>query len=268
MKKWVVLVVCLILAGTSSAYTDEPDGVAPSFEKHYREIGPEIFYDKYEEPGMNEKGIFYGIVFNAYDHGRINGKWMSGFECEFAYAKLDYDGALSDGTPYSVSNLKDWLVDVRFLGGADFPKADRLDTLYVGIGYRYLRDDSSFDPAGYLRRSNYLYLPIGLKAMSCKKNGWSLGGSAEFDFLMLGLQVTDLSDLGGPSVSNFQRFGSGYGVRAAVSIENKGDKTDFKIQPFVRYWHIDESDPDKDYGAFIEPENKTTQYGLQLIWTF
>jgi hypothetical protein len=227
------------------------------------EIGPEIFYDKYEESGLNEKGMFYGIIFNAYDHRVVSGKWMCGFEGEFAYAQLDYDGQLQDGTPYSMSNLKDWLVDVRLLAGPDFPKTDRLYTLYFGLGYRYLSDDSSSDPAGYLRQSNYLYLPIGLKAMSCKKNGWSLGGSAECDLLLFGEQFSTIDSY---DITNDQT--SGYGFRAAVSIENKGDKTDFKIQPFVRYWHIDESDPDNDFGAFIEPENETTQYGLQLIWTF
>ena len=184
MKKWVALVICLIFAGTGSAY-NEPNNVAPSFKRHYLEIGPEIFYDKYEESGLNEKGMFYGIIFNAYDHRVVSGKWMCGFEGEFAYAQLDYDGHLQDGTPYSMSNLKDWLVDVRLLAGPDFPKTDRLYTLYFGLGYRYLSDDSSSDPAGYLRQSNYLYLPIGLKAMSCKKNGWSLGESASVTFSCL-----------------------------------------------------------------------------------
>ena len=243
MKKCIALIICLIFAGTVSAW----------------EIGPEVFYDKYEEfvggkTFMKETGTFYGIVLTSYSPGN----YISGFEGELAFGKLDYDGQLQDGTPYKMSDIKDLLADVRFLGG---------DKLYMGVGYRYLRDDSTSDPVGYLRHSNYLYLPLGLKLSTDTKKGWSLGGTAEFDLLMLGLQVSDLSNVGGPSVTNLQRFASGYGVRAAVSIKNKGDKTDFRIEPFARYWHIGKSDIDFETGWY-EPENKTIQYGVQLIWMF
>ena len=165
---------------------------------------------------MKETGTFYGIVLNSDNHG---------FEGELAYGTVDYDGQLLDGTPYEMSDIKDWLVDVRFLGG---------DIVYIGVGYRYLRDDSSPDPAGYLRQSNYLYWPIGLRLKSNEKKGWTIGGSAEFDFLVAGLQLSDLSNLGLGTVANVQGFGEGYGARGAIRLENKN----FRIEPFVRYWQL------------------------------
>lgn len=277
IRKKMVLLMCLVFAGAGSA-SDEPENETISFSRSSFEIGPEIFSHEYEEftdgeTLMKEEGTFYGIVFNHYNRPWVpespeesvtSSKWMAGFEGEFAYGQVDYDGHLQDGTPYKMSDIDDFLVNARFLRGLDFPKADMLHTLYLGIGYRYLRDDSSSDPAGYLRQSNYLYLPLGLKMESYKKNCWSLGGRAEFDLLLFGMQI---SEINGIDFTNNQT--SGYGFRACVDIENRGEKSSFKIQPFVRYWHIDESDKDNETGVlFIEPENETTQVGIQLIWRF
>lgn len=256
-----------------------PDEFVPSLLKHRTtfEIGPEFFYDEYKEfqggdTLMKEEGYFCGIVINSYSRPWIpesteesfgSDKWMFGIESEFAYGKLDYDGQLQDGTPYDVSNIDDFLVDARLLAGPDFLKADSLNTFYFGIGYRYLRDDSSFDSAGYLRQSNYLYLPLGLKSETLKKDSWSLGGKAEFDLLLFGQQI---STIRGIDLTNDQN--SGYGLRVAVDIENISANSIFKIQPFVRYWHIDKSDLDNEYGIGVEPENETVQVGVQLIWQF
>jgi len=275
MKKWIVLVISLMVTGTGSAYDEPGDGV-PSFLKEYWEIGPEIFSHTYEEFSggktlMKETGTFYGMVLNAYKHEWVrsspeepveSAKWMKGFEGEFAYGDVDYDGQLQNGTPYKMSGLEDWLIDVRGLSGPDYPKENRLYTLYFGLGYRYLRDDSSSDPAGYLRQSNYVYLPIGLKVLSYKTQGWSLGGGVESDILLYGRQI---STIGGQNYNN-EQF-SGYGFRANINMERQGDETAFKIQPFVRYWHIDKSDPDQS-GSTIEPENETIQYGLRLFLRF
>jgi hypothetical protein len=254
------------------------DNAETPFKRSSFEIGPEVFSHEYEEfmgseIVMKEEGNFYGIVLNYYSHPWVpaspedsvtSSKWMRGFESEFAFGQVDYDGQLQDGTPYTISDLDDFLIDARFLAGLDFPTADRLNTPYIGIGYRYLRDDSSSDPFGYLRQSNYLYLPIGLKMDSYKKNGWSIGASGEFDLLLFGMQI---SEIGGVDFTNNQT--SGYGFRVAVDIKNRSNKSSLKIQPFVRYWHIDESDTDNETGVlFVEPENKTTQVGVQLAWEF
>ena len=260
----------LMFAGISGV-NDKSESALPSFKKSPFEIGPEIFYNDYREfidgdTAIKERGVFYGILFNYYNHQNTTDGWMSGFEGELAYGKLDYDGELQNGTSYSVSDIKDWLTDLRIIWGKDSTEDDKLNTLYFGLGYRYLSDDSRSDPLGYLRKSNYFYLPIGFKSEGYK-TGWSLGWNIEFDLLLYGLQKSDLSHVDGPELENRQNLGSGLGFRAAVSLINRGDKTDFKIQPFVRYWHVGESESDDDYPA-VEPENQTVQGGLQLIWTF
>jgi hypothetical protein len=272
MKRLIVIATCLMFAGISkadkpaAAPTDKP--AAPILQKPEWEIGFEVFSDKYEEPDvMQEEGTFYGIVLanTSYGAGKID---MTRFEGEFAYGKLDYDGHLMDGTPYTMSDLKDYLFDLRILGGRDFTGNNGILTPYWGLGYRWLHDDSTSDPAGYKRYSNYLYLPLGLMgAAPIGNDGWSIGATGEFDILLLGLQT---SDFGWDTIHNRQNPFSGYGLRGAISLANKqSGKIGFKIEPFVRYWDIDESELENTtYGAFVEPANTTTQYGIQLYVTF
>jgi hypothetical protein len=44
----------------------------------------------------------------------------------------------------------------------------------------------------------------------------------------------------------------------------------FVIEPFLRYWDIDNSDVEyAGYDIYVwEPANETTEYGIQLIWMF
>lgn len=275
MKARLVLVMLALLTGICGVSKGSEDDVPSHLRKSW-EIGAEILSHKYEEFSggttlMEDTGILYGVVLNTYrrtwipasPHDSPEGpRWMKGFEGELAYGTVDYDGQLQNGTPYKMNDIEDWLVDIRVLAGPDYPKADRLFTPYLGLGYRHLRDDSSSDPAGYLRQSNYLYLPIGLQTVSYKTQGWSFDGGVEADILLYGLQIS--------RINNFDHYNeqfSGYGFRVSLNVEKKGDTSGFKMQPFVRFWHIDDSEPDY-YGVLYEPENETTQYGLRLIWTF
>jgi hypothetical protein len=270
MKKLMVSVIILMSAGLVSA-SDDANNTVLSFKESSLEIGPEIFYHKYTESGMKETGMFYGINVRAYERKWVNRppeemdkavKGMFGGELEFAYGQVDYDGHLldEDNTPYTVDGIDNFLIDGRYLIGCDVTPENILQTLYSGIGYRFLQDDSSFDPAGYLRRSNYFYIPLGLKVEQGGKNGWSLGGSVEVDFLVYGQQYNEIDNY---RIRNHQEAGAGF--RAAVDIVKTGAKSNFKIQPFIRYWNIAESE---DKHGYYEPENKTVQTGLQLVWSF
>jgi len=270
MKQPMVLVIILMSAGLVSA-SDDANNTVLSLKASSFEIGPEIFYHRYTESGMKETGMFYGINIKAYERKWVNRppeemdkavKGMFGGELEFAYGQVDYDGHLldEDSTPYTVDGIDDFLVDARYLIGRDFTPGNILETLYSGIGYRFLQDDSSFDPSGYLRKSNYLYIPLGLKIERGQKNGWSLGGNLEIDLLIYGQQYSKIEEY---RIRNHQEAGAGF--RAAIDIVKIGEKSNFKIQPFIKYWNIAES---KEKSGFYEPENKTVQAGIQLIWAF
>ncbi len=270
MKQLMVSVIILMSAGLVIA-SEDANNTALSFKKSSFEVGPEIFFHRYKESGMKDEGVFYGINIKAYERKWVNRapekvnegiKGMFGGELEFAYGQVDYDGHLldEDNTPYTVDGIDDFLIDARYLIGVDVTPKNILETLYSGIGYRFLQDDSSFDPAGYLRKSNYLYIPLGLKIERGYKNGLSLGGSVEIDLLVYGQQYSKIDNL---RIRNHQD--AGVGVRAAVDIVNRGKNSNFKIQPFIKYWNFNDSE---DKHGYYEPDNKTVQIGIQFVWSF
>jgi len=241
------------------------------------DIGPEIYSFKYEEPGyMEEEGVFYGVRFGYTSRSWVpaspkespsDGGAMFRAEGRFAFGQVDYDGALMDGTPLTYDNQDDFVFEGRLLLGGDRMGGNVLNTLYAGIGYRYLYDDlGSGGLGGYERESNYLYVPLGYQFDSSHKVGWSFGFGDEFDIFIIGEQRSHLSDLDPilPDVDNRQN--SGYGYRASLRFQHKSKDAIFTIEPFFRYWDIEDSE--FEYGVLFEPANETTEIGIQLFWIF
>jgi hypothetical protein len=244
------------------------------------EIGPEFYSFEYEEPGyMKEEGIFYGVALSATYRGWVpnsskqalsDNKMMVRGEGRFAFGQVDYDGGIQNietGEVYQYSNddQDDFVLEGRILLGPEWLSSDILSTLYAGIGYRYLNDDSSSsNPYSYERESNYYYVPIGFEIDTSLKSGWSLAGGIEYDYFLWGLQRSHIS----PTIfENDQN--SGYGYRASIKLQKKSKDVNFVIEPFFRYWDIDDSEIEYNiWGAGLEPANETTEYGVQFIWMF
>ncbi len=271
MKKLLLLSVCLVFAGVAIA-EEAPVNLLKSLQRSSWEIGPEVYYFRYREPGfMKDTGYFYGFqgsytyrewvpMFPA-DETKL--KLMARIEGRAAWGSVNYDGALQDGTPYSIDNIRDDSGEWRGLIGFDFPQATVVDTIYTGIGDRYLDDNGGSDPAGYDRQSNYLYLPVGFKTLRNLSGNWLMSANAEFDILVEGRQTSDLSGFGFGMIHNRQN--SGYGLRGSLGFEYTAKEVAFIIQPFVRYWNIDESEGSK---GWVEPKNNTIEIGLDLTFRF
>lgn len=238
-------------------------------QNHSWELGTELSSITYEEPGlMEESGVMIGLA-GSYTY---RNNWMFKLESVFKYGQVDYEGALMDGTPLNVDNIDDYIVETRGLAGYDFSvfKATTL-TPYIGFGYRYLFDDSgAASPAGYGRESNYLYSPIGIETMTDLRNGWFLGLTIEYDIFWSGVQTSYFSDVdyGLNDVENDQS--GGYGFRGSVKFQNSR----FVIEPYIRYWDIDDSDPSiltyfgRPVAVIYEPENNSTEIGVKLAVKF
>lgn len=272
----MAFVLCLTFAEIAIAQY-ENSTILETLSRKQFEIGFETYYFRYEEPSfMNEEGIFYGIT-GAYTYRAwvpsstkdniSNKKWMLRFEARTAYGDVDYDGALMDGTPYTIADISNRALETRLLVGNDFLKKTSMNTTYLGIGYRYLNDDSSFDPAGYERESNYIYIPFGFKNINDLRNGWFFEATVEFDLFLWGEQRTNLYELDLYNVKN--RQDTGYGLRGSIRFQKRGKDIDLAIEPYIRYWDIGKSDIQYvDGGPFFEPRNQTTEYGIMLIGRF
>lgn len=291
MKRLLALTACFAFVGIAVGQ-DKTFSFSESLKKYTWDLGPEISYIKYEEPDvMEEEGMMYGIAASCTYRGwawgsrllkldtevRPKKNFMLRAEGKFSFGYVDYDGSVSmyddEGIligefPYTVENIEDYMFEFRYLVGYDFPEKTTMTTPYIGIGYRYLNDDSSFDPFGYERESNYIYCPIGLENIIVLDGDWSIGGTAEFDLFLYGLQKSHLGYL---TIDNRQK--EGYGVRGSVRFQKKGKEVDWAIEPFIRYWWIDDSDSEyfyyeSFYEEFWEPENNSTEYGVRFVVKF
>jgi hypothetical protein len=276
MKKALLLSVCLVFASVAIA-EEKPVNLLKSLQRSSWEIGPDAYYFKYEEPGfMKDTGYFYGVqaaytyrewvpAFPA-DDSKI--KMMYRVEGRYDWGVVDYDGAIvnleTDETiPYSFNNKRDSSGEFRMLLGPDFLNATVVDTIYTGLGFRFLEDTKSGDPSGYDRESHYMYLPIGFKTLRNLAGSWLLSANAEFDLLLMGRQSSDLSGFGFGIVHNKQN--SGYGLRGSLGFEYTAKEMAVIIEPFIRYWNISQSE---NNNGWIEPKNNTTEIGLDLTFRF
>ncbi len=269
-----VIVVYGLLANLGWAGSSEEFFTSVPMHMHIWQVRPEVSRFEYHEPGlMKEEGTLYGIggtyTYRPWaDPNNLTseGRYMLRLEGRFMSGEVDYDGALWNGAPYRMRGIDDKLLEFRVLGGRDFVDANNLATLYFGLGYRYLRDDSSEDPSGYLRESNYFYIPAGLQYTHNLSEEWALTPGVEFDFLFLGRQISHLGD-GIHDIKNSQPFG--YGLRGDLRLQKRFREFGLALNPFVTYWDVNKSDEVvRDGWAFFEPHNWSIEYGLRLIVAF
>jgi hypothetical protein len=272
VKKILAITLCFAFMGMGSVLAQI------ELPKHSWDLGTEISHIKYKEPGlMEEEGMMYGIVGSYTYRGELFKlqRCMLKAEGKSAWGQVDYTSPISG----SMNGISDWLLELRGLAGYDFEVRDNLNlTPYLGIGYRYLNDDSSgkktsLGALGYERESNYIYIPIGAEITTPLKN-WLVGATLEYDIFIWGKQISHLTDVPGylDDAENTQK--KGYGIKGSVKFQKKGEKLDFVIEPFIRYWNIKKSEETKVrhiiYGTLTgyEPKNSSTEFGIKLAVKF
>lgn len=255
------------------------------------EFGTEISSFNYEEPNfMEEEGVFWGFFGNYTYRSQENqqvSEWnevfgplstinMFAIDARFMIGEVDYT---SNGTG-SLDGIEDYLFEIRGLMGYDIPvfEVSRI-TPFFGLAYRYLNDDSgglrtTTGAAGYERESNYIYIPVGIEFFTPFDNGWSFTASVEYDFFVDGKQKSHLGDAvaGLNTVENDQK--KGMGVRGSIKIKCESESFDFFVEPYVRYWDVDDSEisPITFSGVLVgfglEPENNSLEAGARIGISF
>ncbi len=277
MKSPCSLFIPCILSILSLASLSSAHAVGASVKtRSGSELGITLSSYLYEEPslGVSTKGDKFGI--GHMGALLLEEDWFIKDDVRFVNGRVDYSGSgLQAGVP-------DWYIEARGLVGRDFQLGNAIYAPFIGIGYRYLFNDlrgySSTGYIGYRRESNYFYVPIGLTHRFALQDSAVLATTLEFDHLMMGRQVSRLSDLVGHAgytsafdVSNSQS--SGFGFRADVMYE----MDDLAFGPFFNIWRISKSDsvlqPVTHNGVttwyyFYEPENRTTEFGLRMRLRF
>ena len=223
------------------------------------EIGTELHYFKYEEPDiMDETGFMFGVygeyTYRIRENTRIEkmadifngGNTVNAFTAEgkFSFGQVDYSST-STGT---IDGINDFLTEVRLLAGYDVPAGtESLVTPYIGLGHRYWVDmlggkTSTTGHAGYDRESNYLYLPLGVNVGVPLQSGWSVGLNAEFDVFLWGQQKSHLEDVSSALNTLENDQNDGWGIRGALTVKKEMEGIALVVEPFIRYWSIEDSD--------------------------
>jgi len=254
----VFALITLILPTAAHADNDADDSLRI-------EAGTELYDYSYEEPGiMENEGTFYGLT-GAVTYRKAPCLMM--LDGGLAWGQVDYSSPGS-GT---MDDIDDFRFEIRASLGREFMLNEVVRiTPYAGIGYRYLNDDASYKLTslgafGYERESNYYYSPLGVIVTLEPSRDWTIRLTGEYDLFWSGTQKSHLGYVPGYyDIENDQD--SGYGVRGSVAVTRTGDIIDLTIEPFVRYWDIDNSnvtvDPDGD--GWIEPANETVEAGVRL----
>lgn len=250
---------------------------AVSADQTQYEMGPYVSWIRYREPGiMEEKGVMAGLFGSVTSRSGVGpqGLWpnMGRWEGQIGFGRVDYTSQ-NTGT---IDNIDDMMFEGRYLAGYDFyPFGDLRLTPFLGLGYRYLRDDSSgltstTGHLGYKRESNYVYFPFGLDFQTSLSNDWTLGAAVEMDVLLYGRQKSHLGDAdpGFGTLENEQT--QGFGVRGSVRLVRLAERYHLLIEPFVRWWDIYESDLSViscGGGSCIlgyEPDNNSLESGIKI----
>jgi hypothetical protein len=235
------------------------------------DIGLEMAALSYKEPNvMEENGfmcsLFYKNIFRNEYAFRLDSEARAGI------GQMNYNGALSDGTPLSIAGIPDYLLEIRSMAGCDLClSGSGKIALLAGLGYRYLNDNlQEKNVYGYKRESNYIYSPVKVEITSSVNDESEIALAVEYDKFWAGLQKSYIGSIY-PGLSNLEnRQNSGYGLRCEFHYSIKTAERQLDIKAFVRYWNIAQSELSAisyngtvfSYG--MEPENNSVEYGLGI----
>lgn len=251
----------------------------------------------------NMNGV-YGVLTYRFDENAKRKARMNVWDAREKFGIIRLDGKGSWGSvdydsqnTGDLSGVTDYMIEVRSVLGYELPVKETVTlTPYAGFGFRYLNDNlngtTTTNNWGYERESRYYYLPIGIEARIKLKKNWVIGFMAEYDYFLNGTQKSHLED-GGLRVQDSEtgtwyvydmllnEQDEGHGIRGSFTVMKKTKRVDLFIEPFVRYWSIKASDPQQltsNGGTIlwyqdaeltipatgIEPENRSTEYGLKF----
>lgn len=262
MKKLVLSILSCLFLTTAVCQA------SPAQTPFHGSIGVGTYYHEYKEPGiMKNDGFFYALNYSL----MYEKKLVLGIEGTIAYGQVDYSSTSSGES----SDIDDVMVETRGIIGFVASQTAKTKIIpYTGFAYRFLQDDSenkltSTNHLGYLRESNYYYSPIGIKIDMALDNGWHFKPTLEYDIFWFGEQESFLGYVAGyEDIKNDQE--DGYGWRASIAFTKKAKTFEYGVELFYRFWDIDDSEVTRDSfnRNWIEPDNETTEFGINLSLLF
>ncbi len=235
------------------------------------EIGVQSYWYEYEEEVdgnffMSTAGQKYGLSLTGVKNIGHN-IYVIG-DIRYATGDVEYKSASGKG------DVTDYMYEGRLLVGAEKLSDGRLLSSFIGLGYRYLFNDlRDLGSGGYRRKSQYVYVPIGLTHRFSVNRESRISTTLEYDYFVKGEQKSYLSDIGPAYAAVFgdpvNDQKDGYGIRFSTSYEEEH----WSAGVFFNYWKIEDSETNYYVDApfvysIVEPKNYTKEVGLQLKYRF
>ncbi|PAF42476.1 hypothetical protein [Helicobacter sp. 11S02596-1] len=254
----------------------------PAPHRFYGHIKMGVASYTYKEPDvMSIAGPM--AVFGAMGGLKINSFIKSDLEVYYAtdMGKNIYDGSVvyKDGRTEPLkaplkAPSKDYYLGGVYRAGLTILKGDNGEEyfgIYTGLGYRYLQNQVQ-SKAAYLREQSYVYLPFGVRISVPLSKDFVLKANGELRAMIFGNNTSHFRDIGRDNDLHFIQT-SGTGVRLGGGVAF-GNKNAFFIQAVFDYWSIAKSDVKPAYvggkvdGYYVEPENNTIAYGVEIGFAF
>lgn len=273
MKKFILLAlaVCAVLPAYAQ---DKKNTYSIAYES-----SSYIYREPYMDNPISSRGRMSGVVFDYVGRSAFTAKDIDANDPSFLALQLRYmSGKVNySGWSYNTltgvtsaqytSDISDYYLEGRLTAGGVYELGSALELWpYLGIAGRYLVDKGyEKSSSAYRRTSAYLYAPAGLTAKIKLPAKWTIALNGEYDIFISGTQKSRLSDAIStyPDISNKQ--GQGFGARTSLKIEKEFKQIGLFIEPFYRYWHIQNSDW---VDGNQEPQNLTYESGLKIGITF
>ena len=277
LSSCLLIVICLLFCSSATF----AGGAESIVSRHAFEIGLGVSYYDYDEDSVDVEmaGPMYDVVGSYTYHHKI----MMNASLEYSRGDLEYDGSIkppwaSEPPEPFEADTQDWKVECRLLVGWDFLfRQKHVVTPFLGIGYGYWSSNLREFIANYpeVDREHW-YSPIGVRTHSPLADNWTWGMSLEYDLFWYGKVKADYALW--PTVELDQERGHGVGLSLRLRRQFANDCA-ISVEPYIRYWRIDESDrayvalPRPEPGDIflsgaVEPENERTSYGLRIIYEF
>ena len=274
----IINVIFINLSVIAAANTTNSKSISPVFKttpdsmsRHKFSLGLELFPYSYKEPNMMKaNGVFYGI--NGSYSFYLGKDYFLRVEARLARGKTNYS---SNETGRDSITTPNRILETRILYSKYFQVYPKVEiSPFIGFGFRHKQDDSSGQVTttghiGYLRKSNYYYVPVGFSMNYDLQKGWGLYISGEYDIFLRGKQESYREY----TIKNNQS--KGYGLRSEILLDKTFDKYIFSIGPYINYWNIKDSDNYSvlcsncgNYHYFYEPKNNTKEIGIKTKFTF
>jgi len=222
--------------------------------KYEEEVNGAFFMSDESDP------LFFSVGIRDWDQpSKDELKFL--YTAEITYGQVEYTGSGTMTKDYYKGRFEGFLAhDIE--GFSPF----------IGIGYRQLYDDSggivtSIGALGYDRRSQYLYIPVGIMANISD----DLSFKGQYNLFLSGKQTSYLTNVASVCSDIENTQDEGYGLDAAL---NYKISEKFTLFGYYRFWDIEDSRSANIVCAGsvvatgLEPENTTTEIGVGVSLRF